>query len=714
MAAIYQICELQDTEAAETWLNFTDLGISAPFAEYVIAGTDTWSFSVSSQSAFTDAANAIFAYKKVLRIGRVVDGATRELLFLGRVERDPRRFMDGASESYTVKLLGLWDWFEKTPMRQEWTETAGTISKPRAILFCDAFGGRMTTGAQIEQCIAVARAAGCPVAAPSAGDILTGLTPPFDEQPNISVAQAVIKSLVNHPHAAAWFDYSTREPVMYVQSRTNLTAVDISIAGCRDISVVPRNDQVPPCIALCFEKSVTIDDSSSLSTTIDYAPVIEGETTEETDTRLKQVDAIWGIYDLDGSSTFFEKQKIVVKDGYLGAKYHVSWWKRILPWLADYADADITLSNVTSTATEELPNILIEGTVKPWMKKKFERQQFSVDAKLSRTVDGNVTDVKKQKLIVELPMTDATSKTYRLQSSYDPGESIPTGVAAALWTEFNQLHYDGSISDVAQEPPFTLMPGKTINLTDGLAELATMAAMINRVSIDIDSGTTSVEFGIAAWIDLDSRVAWFRNCNQRSAAYSRIYRDEPEPDDTDDGAEGSPNIRDGQTPAQNYRKRFIADGDTNHVIDINPADITGETAEMKPREVKIVESDGGDPAELTQKTYQLMATEGAEPEAVKLSGAADFDALVAVKSIDVESTDLKIIFSTKNTITGEDGEDVEGTMTLTEVDLIADVGYGSRAFNKTPRTIKVLHAEDAGSAEDYISLVSHASQHPDK
>ncbi len=723
---VYRICEAQSTEAAETWFDFDSLGISKPAFEFVCAGTDRCTLRVTGQTAFTDSTEFevdevtynLFQYKKVLRIARSIDGGSTEYLFLGRVDHDPYRGMDGLTEHYSITILGMWDWFEHTPMRQDWVESSSvTVSKPRAILFCGPAGARMTTGAQIQQCIAVARTGGCPVATPTTGDIISGFTPPFDEVVNISVAQAVIKALVNHPHAAAWFDYSQREPVMYVKSRAALTAVNVDIAGRRDIFVSPRNDQVPPCIALCFEKSVTVNGASSVATNYDYAPLVAGETESETAARLQQVDAIWGVYNLDGSSTSFKKQKIVVEALSKNGDWMTSkaWWKAAKPELGKYADADITLSNPTMAAdeTQSLPNILKEGTVQPWMDKEFERQRFMIDAKLTRRVNGYVTDVKKHNLSIELPMTDATSKTYREQNDYDPGESIPTGVAAALYDEFSQLHYDCTFTLIDQEPEFNILPGKAVNFINGITAWTTMAAMVSRVSIDLDTGATACQVGFPKWLDLDSRVAWFRNCNQRQAAWSRIYRDEP--DTSVDGTQGFPNVRDAQISDENYRKRFVNDGNPVHSIDINPGDITGASARaMKPREIKTLEASSTTPTNLTQKKRQIMATDAYDEETVNLpegGSVADFDVITGVSSFVVDGSQLKIVFSTKNTVTGDAGDDVTATLDLPEVTVVTETGYASTSFNRTKRTLRVLAAGTNGSAIDYVDLVSHASQH---
>jgi len=596
MATIYEICEAQSTAGAETWYTLDSLGISSPAPVYLIAGVDTLTLNVTGQTAFTD--DFCFDHNTLVRLRRTIGTADPEYLFLGRV-RVPSRGIDGTSEGNTITIHGMWSWFENTVMRQDWTEPdASTVTKPRVILFCNGAGGRMTTGEQIEQCVNVARAAGCPVAEPVAGDIDNGWTPPYDEQTNIMVSVAISKALVNHPHASIWFDYSTREPRMYCRTRQSLTAVNIDIAGRSDIRITARKDQQPPCVTICYEKEYSNDGQSGVTTYVDFAPVVAGETAAETNVRLSQVDAIWGLYDLQGSSMQTTSQEIEI-EALAAAPSSIAWWKTHRPALSDYADADITLSNPQRYGALGLGNILIKGAIQKWMNKDFENERFTVDAILSRKISGAEVEKKKETLSITLPMTNAQTKTYKTTTSFDSGESIPEGIAATMWLEWMQLHYDGSITIIEEEPTFNVFPGQTVNLINGRSEWATMAAMVKRVSIDIDSGTTTIEFGLPSWIDIDSRVAWYRNCRTRRYSMSRKLRD-----DTDDNGGGGVQdvaaTRDGQTPDVIIRQRMYDPSATvKHVIDLNSGGFAFDTPSdgnavktMQPREMYVGYLDG--------------------------------------------------------------------------------------------------------------------------
>lgn len=610
MATTYEICLAKDDPAQEQWATINDLGITDPERVRLLAATDTLTFTVKAGSALTD--DALFAHKALVRFRRVTDGVP-ELLFLGRVYPEDRG-AEGPSESYAVEVRGMWDWFEAAPMRQPWTESAGVVRKPRVILFCDADGNRMTTGAQIAECVIAARAAGCPCAAPAPGDILSGFTPPFDEQVNVSIAVAVCKALANHPHACCWFDYSERAPRFYVRTRQSLPAVTLDVAGKTGIRVKPRKDLQPPALAICFEKEHTVDGQSRRQTVIDYAPLVAGETPEQTQDRLAQADVVWGVFDLQGSSRQTVSQEIVVEE-LSAAPGAVAWWKSKVPRLADYADADIVLSNPQRSGALSLPAILVKGTIQKWMNVDIEREVFTVDAKLTRRAGGLVVEVRKEKLSVELLMTDAVTKTYKTTTAYDSGESVPVGMAAAMWAEWQQLHYQGRVTVAEEEPALSLAPGKVLNLSGGRPEWAGMAAMISRVTERFQSGETECEFGVPGWIDLDSRFAWYRSCRTRRYAFSRVLRDAGA-DDGGGGVTDVPGVRDAGDTAEIIRRRFFDPAaSVRHEIDLDAQSFSFATSSdgtttrvIKPREVLVPYLNGtGTPV---AKLAQCLCSEG--------------------------------------------------------------------------------------------------------
>lgn len=570
MSAQFQFCVAQSDPAAETWTDAAALGIGKIIRRRVHAGTDTLAVELTGATALTD--DPLWACNTVVRLRRV-DAGVPTLLFLGRVQPFART-ASGAAEGAAVEIRGAWDWFERTVMRQQWRETnESLVYAPHVVLFSDGSGSRITTGAQITLALQCAVSAGCPV---QAGSILSGYTPPFDEQTNVSVADVIVKCLANHPHAVLWVDYSTRTPTVNVASRLALPSFTASLTAgqAETLSITSREDLIPNAVAVAFIRTNTDGDRTYVQTTVDHAPVIAGETAAAKEARLYAAGSLWGTFELEGSNAQYVEQELVVEAVNWDAnKSSAAWWKARVPGIADAA-----ISAISNPAGQtSLPNFVTEGAVSDWMGVEWANETFSADATLQRSNSEGVIEKKVEKISFTAVTTDGTSKTYKKRVAYDSGEIPPAGLAAAMWAEWQQTHYDGQITLTDDEAPAGAGPGMTLNITGGRAEWAAMAAMIVQVEEDYAAGTLSVSFGVPAWIDLDSRMAWIRNCRTRRYAWSRNMQG-----GEGDGLSGAggpmavPSTVDGIQPSVWIRQRFInPSAEVKHEADLNIDDVAG-------------------------------------------------------------------------------------------------------------------------------------------
>jgi hypothetical protein len=520
MATVYEICNAQATAEAETWHNCADLDITNIVRTRNGDGMDTLTFAVENGTALTD--DLTFAYKAYIRLRRTVDNGAPELLFFGRVTTVPRTGPAGELEAQTYTVSGPGEQLGATLYRQDWVESAGVITKPRVILFQASDGTRCTTGAQIYDALSWAYACGVQIAAPSALNILTGVALPYDERVNIMCLDAIIECLRWHPHAVIWWDYTARAPVFHCQLRGTLTAVSAAMPPS-GIRISERRDLQIPAVCICYEKSHTVDDANWKQTTFDIAPVIEGETEEQTAARLNATDVVWATFDLEGSTQTNASQKVVVEEfpeNYLDK----AWWKARETWLQDYADADITLANGRRANDTALPSILVEGTMQPWMNKEVANERICVDATITKKEGGQTVLVETRPISRTVVATNALTKTYKTVQAYDSGETIPVNVAASLYAEWAGLHCEGSLALEHNECPGTYAPGLALNITGGRIEWVTMHAMISSVVEQFDDGATLISFGPVKTIDSNSLVALFRATRNRRFAYTRTFR----------------------------------------------------------------------------------------------------------------------------------------------------------------------------------------------
>lgn len=600
MATQWQICAAQDTAGAEVWQDCGGLGMSDIVRTRQGDGNDTVTFQLTAATALTDA--ALFAFHTYVRVRRVDDGVPT-LWFYGRIKTPNRRAMGGASESQRYLIAGPGEQLAATTYRQNWVESAGTVSKPRVVLFQSEAGVRCTTGAQIIDALLWAKTCGVKIATPDPLLILTGVALPFDERVNIKCADVVAECLCWHPHAVVWWDYSVREPVFHCALRSTLTAVSIAASAvASDIDITERADMQVPAVCICYEKAVQVDDASWSSTSFDHAPVIAEETAEQLAARLNQPDVVWATFDLDGYARTNVQQDIVVEafpTNYLDK----AWWKARVPWLRDYSDGDITLANGGREYDSDLPSILVEGTMQAWMNKDAAQERITVDATITAYEGSQLVVVEKRPVTLWVTATDATTKTYKKTKSLDTGESIPTGVAAALYSEWSGLHFEGSIVVEEEECSGTYEVGKSLNITGGVEAWAGMNAMIWRTAESVDDGATTIEFGPVGTLDADSLIALFRATRNRRFSYNRVFRaGAPDAGDPDGTGASDQTVNPGYSGLSTTKRKVIHDtaASVKHLIDLDAGAFSFATSgdgntqrTVKPREVLVPYDDSG-------------------------------------------------------------------------------------------------------------------------
>jgi len=600
MATVFEICAAQTTAGAETWQDCSALGMSNLERHREGDGNDTFTFEVQSGTALTD--SLLFAYKAYVRIRMVTDG-TPVLLFFGRITTVPRRASGTEIERQTYTIGGPGEQLLATVYRQDWTESTGAITKPRVILFQDSSGARCTTGAQLYDILAWAYACGVQIAEPDAGNLITGVALPFDERINIKCSEAIGECLRWHPHCVMWWDYTQRLPVAHVGLRESLSAVtlDLSALPPGGIEITERRDMQVPAVAICYEKSIQVDDAQWKQTVFDVAPLIGGESDADKAVRLNQPDVVWATFALEGATQTNVTQDIVTED--FPANYlDKAWWKARETWLQEYTDSDITLSAGGRQNDTALPRILLEGTMQPWMNKDVAAERICVTALVTKKESGQIVVIESRKITRSVTATDAVTKTYMSAQSGDSGESIPEGVAAALYAEWAGLHCEGSFFVEQLECPGYFAPGKCLNISGGRTEWATMNAMIRRVVEHFDSGTTSVDFGPLTTIDASSLVALFRATRNRQFSFSRNFRTgSPEADPSGTGSSDL-TVNPSFSGLSTTKRRVILDtaASVKHLIDLDSGAFAFATAGdgttvriIKPREGLQAYNDAG-------------------------------------------------------------------------------------------------------------------------
>jgi hypothetical protein len=586
------------------WATFATAGIVSATLTLRATGDDQIAWSVDPAtwaSAAGYAAGAKVCFKQ-----------DNTVFFVGRLGPIPRN-ATGQNHNLSYIAYGPWARLEKITYGQQWTlraadNTEVSLTKPRVVLGqVPSTSAHRSTGAEIAAVIDFAIAKGIPILK---GTIDTGPTMPFDEQIMLRAADAIRACLRWTPDYVCWWDYSTTDagvykPTFHCRAASNLSAATVNLTSTtkpETAQITPLADLVIPGIKITYEKSHTYDSQSWNGYEIDTAGT------------YADPEAVELLFELKGSTATILKQDVEVGT-YPADLNDKAFWREHIPWLADIADGDLVITNAARDGEEAYGYYLKQGCIQPWMSVQHEEELFEADCAYVRKDGANVVeDVESRKISVRLMSTTATTRTYQVMSSYDSGESTPTGVAAAIYASWSRLHYQGALSIVQASPDFAYIPGKTLRVSNGLAAWATMDAIIQDTTINFESGTTSFNFGPPARLEADSLVALYRATRNRSFSWSQSFRSTsalpgsdatgPKYLPTKSATDGDPGIK---------RRLAIRDtvSSTLQTLDLNPSTVTfadgaDKTAlTMQLREVLVPEMSGSD---IVFKRRQMMAS----------------------------------------------------------------------------------------------------------
>jgi len=495
-----------------TWTVQGD-NISGTLAELSLANLRRTRVSQARDTATFDAPGAaydgaaLFSYGESVTIKK--DDAT---WFQGPCITIPR-LGEARDERITYELAGPWWYLEKCIYLQVWRVYSVADAelqnayKSRGILCQDSDGNRITSGAQIQAAINYCISKGAPI---TLGTVDPDIQIPWEECTDITCAEVIVRMLRWSPDCVAWFDYSTASPTFHCRKRSNLEALSLACASGAPASrlfIKPRYDLQAPGVSLRYEQSHSVGAQTYETVELDEAGDVDA------------IDTVISTIELAGSRASVLTQKIVTAD-WPSPMTDKDWWTARVPWLGDLDANYLTIHDVSTDPSPTLERILSEGTVQDWMDE--DQADVVVTAQIDYTEkDGNgdpVEVIKNKKVSLRLIATDAETSTYRKLGVAVSGESVPTGVAAALYAAWSQLQYDGEFTLIEEEVTGAASPGRKLNLTGGLAAWASMDALIYRVNEYVDKSQTTITFGPQRHLGPDELVGLLRAFRTRNVA----------------------------------------------------------------------------------------------------------------------------------------------------------------------------------------------------
>jgi hypothetical protein len=315
-----------------------------------------------------------------------------------------------------------------------------------------------------------------------------------------------------------------------------MSVVSLSVLDPRvtNVSLCPRNDLVPPCVALYFIKTNSVNGASQVVQEKDIWPV---------GANPKQRRALVGIVNLAGSKANIAEQPvqtIPIPTGNSGTSYGdalMQWCTRnnadlqlftvgnmkVVPGtlytllVPSQKDGNGNALTGFSIDGSDFPRQLITGSIPPWLVAPANvgtttkndgyvhaaKVTFSFQVQYLENSPANdkeraafyrIFGGVAQWFTFTIMATDALTQTYSRLVSYDGGEETPTGLAKYLYESLT-LHQDGSFTLTEQECEELLNIGDSVNLTEGRPEWAAMNALVQSLDYDLQPGKTQVRVG---------------------------------------------------------------------------------------------------------------------------------------------------------------------------------------------------------------------------
>jgi hypothetical protein len=477
----------------------------------------------------------------------ILRDATGAVRFIGkRVDID--QAASGPAEHQLYRFANAWWDLGKRIYHQlwtTWTQAAGQPPvasqsyNPHLILNV----GR-SVGQEITSIIQYAASQGVDIAV---GTIDANVFPPPDEVINRDCASIIAQLLAFAPDNVCWFDYPANggTPIFHCREPDLVKSAPLP-DGPEDFAIRARNEDVASAVAIRYERT---DEFTSNGVTRQY-PVIFTDVAPANATGREE-RALSETVQLAGFSRSEVSAELVCAS--LPANFEsggdaLAFWTRFYP---QFSDDRAKLENPLITpgsfarAAEELgdgepaqtlvllPRYLIAGEIAPWMidstggELAWQKQVFgakfnfnlfdSRDEAIAGQQFGLIYKARNLFLTAKLTATNAPAgvSEYKMQTAFTEGEQPPVGLAQYLYDRLSLLGYSGRYRRVQSECDGAIRLGHLLNVTGGDPAWAGMQAAVQSTEEDIDTGSTTIQFGIAPGLSLGRILELLRNGRTR-------------------------------------------------------------------------------------------------------------------------------------------------------------------------------------------------------
>ena len=406
----------------------------------------------------------------------------------------------GDDATQTVTCVGPWSKMSRLVYRQNWFTGNGYSLSSRLILNQYQDGTPQNLDSELYE-IASHGAAACGYTVAMSGVAVSTQQLPFDECRDITVADAIRRELRFFPKAICRFDYSGSTPALEIRKNTSATTAAYVAAIPKNRREYVYNAHPITGVDLEIEATGTIEG-------VEYRTIAHQTAG---DTAAGNPDCLYATLQIKGASSSATRQsfKSVTEDVPADLN-NKAWWKARHPRLANVAlnalyitDGARAPSNYPRISAATAGEIEAAGLT-------CEVSKFTCKATIE-TEDDKEEEVY---LTMNFLTTNATTKTYTwvAESSAESGETVPTGLAAAILAERS-----GSL----------LSERLSIRLGDALPQLgdaiveAEGTVFLQSMDIDCAALVADLQFGVPDYLapeDMASLLSGFRNkCTSSSS-----------------------------------------------------------------------------------------------------------------------------------------------------------------------------------------------------
>ncbi|MGV3664263.1 MAG: hypothetical protein ACO1TE_29090 [Prosthecobacter sp.] len=345
----------------------------------------------------------------------------------------------------------------------------------------------MSVEQMINRAMTILVAAGADMQVVFAGDF--SLRPPVGELSDPTCAEVIRAALQWVPDAGTGWDYSTTPPTLRISRRGSAPARTLDAGDGRSIhsvSLTPRDDLRRDRVLINYEVTNTVDGKPRMS----YHQDAAGEGSP--------FRTIRATMSLSGYTKQYQEQKLVTE---AVSPNSTAWWKANLASLANATGLSVEDGDI-APRDEGGPSFSFrvkEGNIPAFLEDESGplsgMMRVTARGTYSLANGGASTDYKGDALSTDVHCTNLESATYRELVSETAAEPVPVGIAAMMHAALSVTHYDGAVVVKARECVFLARTGDVLNVTNGVAAWATMAAQIQQVDEEVDAGETTITVG---------------------------------------------------------------------------------------------------------------------------------------------------------------------------------------------------------------------------